>query len=53
MQTEELEGSPTALRVMGDFMLELSEEEYPAFHIGKIIKAILQSGNLNLIGRIA
>lgn len=30
MQTEEFEGSPTALRVMGDFMLELSEEEYPA-----------------------
>lgn len=28
MQTEELEGSPTALRVMGDFMFELSEEEY-------------------------
>ena len=30
LQTEELEGSPTALRIMGDFMLELSGEEYPA-----------------------
>lgn len=30
LQGEEFEGSPAPLRLMGDFMLELSEEEYPA-----------------------
>lgn len=30
LQREEFEGSPTSLRLMGDFMLELPEEEYPA-----------------------